>query len=118
MRIPRRAKVMDNPSLLHQVLLRFEDKFKDHRKDVSAVRLTPEKDLWLGSDETSTIERLAFVDKQQFAKHQQFQVADFIQLPSEDEEIDIEGLAYTENYLWFVGSHSWKRKNQNQIKLI
>jgi len=107
---------MDNPSLLHQVSLRFEDKFKDHRKDVSAVRLTPEQDLWLGSDETSTIERLSFVDKQQFAKHQQFQLANFLQLPSEDEEIDIEGLAYTENYLWFVGSHSWKRKKPKPNK--
>jgi len=52
---------MANPSLLHQVVLRFEDGL-EHREDVSAVRLTPDKHLWLGSDETSTIECLSSVD--------------------------------------------------------
>jgi hypothetical protein len=65
----------------------------------------------LGSDETATIERLSFVDAQNFAEHKQFHVGDFIDLPEpEDQEIDIEGFAYYDNYLWFVGSHSWKRK--------
>jgi len=108
---------MDNSSLLNQVVLRFEDGFKEHRKDVSAVRLTPDKHLWLGSDETSTIERLSFVENQTFAQHAQFRVTDFIELPeSEDKEIDIEGLAYAEHYLWFVGSHSWKRKKPKPDK--
>lgn len=108
---------MDNPSLLNQVVLRFEDGFKEHREDVSAVRLTPDKHLWLGSDETSTIERLSFVDSQTFAEHKQFRVADFIELPEpEDQEIDIEGIAYAEHYLWFVGSHSWKRKKPKPDK--
>lgn len=101
---------MEKASLLNQVVLRFGDKFKGYRKNVSAVRLTPDQHLWLGSDESSTIERLSYVE-QTFAQHTQFRVADFIELPeSEDEEIDIEGLAYAEHYLWFVGSHSWKRK--------
>ena len=108
---------MENSSLLNQVVLRFEDGFKEHRKDVSAVRLTPDKHLWLGSDETSTIERLSLVDPQTFAEHKQFRVADFIELPEpEDQEIDIEGLAYTEHHLWFVGSHSWKRKRPKPDK--
>jgi len=72
---------MANPSLLNQVLLRFEDGFKEHREDVSAVQLTPDKHLWLGSDETSTIERLSFIDSQLFL-HKQFRVADFIELPA------------------------------------
>lgn len=117
---------MENSSLLNQVLLRFEDGFKEHREDISALRLTPDNYLWLGSDETSTIERLSFVNSQTFAKHQQFRVADFIELPeSEDQEIDIEGLAYAGHYLWFVGSHSWKRKktkpdktDENNIKRL
>lgn len=108
---------MENSSLLNQVVLRFEDGFKEHRKDVSAVRLTPDKHLWLGSDETSTIERLSLIDPQTFAEHKQFRVADFIDLPEpEDQEIDIEGLAYTDHHLWFVGSHSWKRKRPKPDK--
>lgn len=108
---------MNNPSLLNQVVLRFEDGFKEHREDVSALRLTSSKYLWLGSDETSTIERLSLVESQLFAAHQQFRVADFIDLPEPDEqEIDIEGLAYAGHYLWFVGSHSWKRKKPKPDK--
>ena len=108
---------MNNPSLLNRVILRFEDYFKEHREDVSAVRLTPDRHLWLGSDETSTIERLSFIEPQIFALHKQFRVTDFIALPApEDQEIDIEGLAYANHYLWFVGSHSWKRKKTKPDK--
>ncbi len=108
---------MDKASLLNQVVLRFKDEFKEHRENVSAVRLTSDQHLWLGSDETSTIERLSFVDSQTFAKHKQFRVADFIELPEpEDKEIDIEGFAYAGHYLWFVGSHSWKRKKAKDDK--
>ena len=108
---------MDNPSLLSQVVLRFEDGFKEHRKDISTVRLTSDKHLWLGSDETSTVERLSFVDAQTFDSHKQFRVADFIELPEpEDREIDIEGLVEAGNYLWFIGSHSWKRKKPKSNK--
>lgn len=108
---------MDNPSLLNQVVLRFEDGFKEHRKDISAVRFSFDRHLWLGSDETSTIERLSFVDAQTFDTHKQFRVSDFIELPApEDQEIDIEGLAYSDYYLWFVGSHSWKRKKPKSNK--
>jgi len=102
---------MHNSSLISQIFLTFTDSFKEHRKDISAVLLTPEKHLWLGSDETSTIERLSFVDANNFAEHKQFHVAGFISLPApEEEEIDIEGLAYSDYYLWLIGSHSYKRK--------
>lgn len=108
---------MNKTSLLNQVLLKFEDGFKEHRKDVSAVRLTPDKHLWLGSDETSTIERLSFIDSQTFADHQHFQVKNFIDLPApEEQEIDIEGITYYNHYLWFVGSHSYKRKKPKDDK--
>ncbi len=102
---------MSNSHLLNQVLLTFVDNFKEHREDLSAVLLTDQKYLWLGSDETSTIERLSLVDADKFTEHQQFRVAEFISLPApEDQEIDIEGLAYNDYYLWFIGSHSYKRK--------
>jgi hypothetical protein len=95
-----------------RILLQFNDSFKEHRQDISAVLLFPKQHLWLGSDETSTIERLTFIaPDNQFAEHQTFHIQDFIELPKpEDEEIDIEGLAYHDYYLWFTGSHSWKRK--------
>ncbi|MFN6462155.1 MAG: DUF3616 domain-containing protein [Nostoc sp. DedVER02] len=108
---------MPASDLFNQVYLTFVENFKEHRKDLSAVLLTHQKYLWLGSDETSTIERLSLVDSDKFAEHQQFRVAEFTSLPvSEDQEIDIEGLAYTDNYLWFVGSHSYKRKKPKPDK--
>jgi Protein of unknown function (DUF3616) len=108
---------MTTSRFLNQVSLTFIDNFKKHRKDLSALLLTHQKYLWLGSDETSTIERLSLVDSDKFTEHQQFRVAEFISLPgSEDQEIDIEGLAYADNYLWFVGSHSYKRKKPKPDK--
>lgn len=99
------------------MLLNFSALFQEHRQDISAVLLTPEKHLWLGSDETSTIERLDVIDGETSANHKQFHVSSFIELPApEEEEIDIEGLAYTDNYLWFVGSHSYKRKKPKPDK--
>jgi hypothetical protein len=103
---------MNDSNLIQQVLLKFSNSFKEHREDISAVLLSPEKHLWLGSDETSTIERLNPIDAKNFAEHKQYQVTDFISLPApSSDEIDIEGLAYDDYYLWFVGSHSYKRKN-------
>ncbi|MBW4562056.1 MAG: DUF3616 domain-containing protein [Mojavia pulchra JT2-VF2] len=102
---------MQNSSLLNQVFLIFAETFQKHREDISALLLTSQKYLWLGSDETSTLERLSLVEGNKFAEHQQFRVAEFISLPApESEEIDIEGLAYADYYLWLVGSHSYKRK--------
>jgi hypothetical protein len=108
---------MSNSHFLNQVFLTFGDNFKEHREDLSALLLTHQKYLWLGSDETSTIERLSLVDTDKFTEHQQFRVAEFINLPvPENQEIDIEGLAYTDDYLWFVGSHSYKRKKPKPDK--
>ncbi|MBW4664929.1 MAG: DUF3616 domain-containing protein [Chroococcus sp. CMT-3BRIN-NPC107] len=108
---------MDYAPISNKVTLKFTDKFQEHRQDISAIRLTLDNHLWLGSDETSTIERLSFVDDGTYANHRHFNVADFINLPAPaDEEIDIEGLAYSDYYLWFVGSHSWKRKQPKSDK--
>ncbi len=109
---------MSNPSSrLRQVTLQFQAAFKDGRENLSAVELTPEGHLWLGSDETASLERLSPVDAQQFAQHQCFAIADFIDLPGKgDAEIDIEGLAYADHYLWLVGSHSYKRKQPKAQK--
>jgi len=108
---------MINLSGDNKVLLNFADEFQVHRQDLSAVILTPDKHLWLGSDETSTLERLSFVDCNNFGEHQHYRVAEFIDLPApEEEEIDIEGLAFHDHYLWFNGSHSYKRKKAKPDK--
>lgn len=97
--------------LINRVLLKFSPGFEEHRKNLSAVLPTNDKYLWFGSDETSTIERLSPIDENNFADHKQFHVAQFISLPdSEEMEIDIEGLALSDGYMWFTGSHSYKRK--------
>ncbi|MBF2063419.1 MAG: DUF3616 domain-containing protein [Calothrix sp. C42_A2020_038] len=107
---------MHSNRAIQQILLSFNESFKEHREDISAV-LLQESHLWLGSDETSTIERLSVIDANNFGEHQQYQVANFINLPAvSEEEIDIEGLAYSNYYLWFVGSHSYKRKKPKPDK--
>lgn len=102
---------MEKSNLLNQVVLRFLDKYTPFHEDLSAVVLTPDKHLWLGSDETTTLERLSQVDACTFGNHHNFQLADVIDLPaSTEDEIDVEGLTYADYYLWLVGSHSTKRK--------
>lgn len=103
--------------MLNQILLNFADSFHKHRQDLSTVLLTGNGQLWLGSDETSTIENLSFTEEKSFLEHRQYRVAEFISLPApEDQEIDIEGLAYADHYLWLVGSHSYKRKKPKAKK--
>ncbi|HBE59860.1 MAG TPA: DUF3616 domain-containing protein [Cyanobacteria bacterium UBA11366] len=100
---------MPNPFLLSRVLLQFKDKSDDLINELSAATFTPDGSLWLGSDEALTIERLSPIEPCIFGKHESFFLGDFIELFNDEDEIDIEGISYTENYLWFTGSHSTKR---------
>lgn len=101
--------------LLSQVSLQFQDGAQ-LQGDLSAIALTPDHSLWLGSDETTTIECLTPVDAHTFENHQHFPLADLLNLPDKENEIDIEGLDYTDYYLWVVGSHSTKRKKPKPEK--
>ncbi|HEY9653088.1 MAG TPA: DUF3616 domain-containing protein [Coleofasciculaceae cyanobacterium] len=97
--------------LLNQVILQFQENFQPFYEDLSAAMLTPDGHLWVGSDETTTLERLSFDGDRTFSNHQSIDLGQLINLPAaKDEEIDIEGLAWTDYYLWLVGSHSPKRK--------
>lgn len=81
--------------------------------------------LWLANDEAVTLERLTLFPNQKTGdylgvNHCQFQLSDFLQLPvpaasehKSPEEVDLEGLAYDNGYLWLIGSHSLKRKKVN-----
>lgn len=96
--------------LLSRVLLHFDSKFDGLCADLSAATATPEGNLWIASDETTTIERLSSTKQYTFGDHQQFAIADFIDLFNQEDEVDIEGMDYAGGYLWLIGSHSTKRK--------
>ncbi len=92
-------------------------KFRD---SLSAVELADGgRTLFLGVDETvdatPTIERLSRAGDG-YAAHQPLAVADFLALPDPTPkkgrvaEVDIEGLAVCDSFLWVVGSHSSRRK--------
>ncbi len=97
------------PFLLSRALLQLGDD-DDLRRDLSAVAVTPDGSLWLASDELRTIERLTQVEPYVFGAHQSFRISDFVGIPNEQDEIDIEGMDYADHFLWFTGSHSLKRK--------
>lgn len=102
--------MLRDPFLLSRVLLRFRHEAEDLLNELSAVALTPDGSLWLGSDELNTIERLSPTGAMVFAEHQSFAIQDFISLEGDEDEIDIEGMDYSDAYLWFTGSHCPTRK--------
>lgn len=108
---------MPEAFLLSRLLLRFENHVEDLIEDISAIAVTPDGSLWVGSDELLGLERLARVEPHIYADHQRFLLADFIDLFNTEDEIDIEGLDYSHHYLWFVGSHSTKRGKVKKKKV-
>ena len=106
---------MEKSFLLNQVKFQFTGNNPELREDLSAVHLSTDGYLWLGCDEGINIERLKLINletKDTFGEHKSFNVQDYLELPDDDNtEIDIEGLAESDDYLWLVGSHSQKRKS-------
>ena len=101
---------MPESFLLTRVLLRFDSEAGHLSGDLSAVVLTPDGSLWVGSDEALTVERLSPVAPNIYGNHHSFAIEEFVELFEQEAEIDIEGLAYVDHYLWLTGSHSTKRK--------
>jgi hypothetical protein len=116
------------------VLLDFKPEFnaglkKPLRDGLSAIARTQDT-LWLGNDETISLERLTFDRRQddgsdRYADHTQFGLDQFLRLPiprppqpGDIVEADIEGLDYHDGYLWLVGSHSLKRKQPEEGKTV
>ncbi|GAB3429974.1 DUF3616 domain-containing protein [Flindersiella endophytica] len=97
------------------VVLRFGDgaTAAGTHENLSAAHLDGQV-LWLAGDETATVERLRHQESRprpEYADHVSFDVADLVPLPgAAGEEVDIEGMAAADGYLWIVGSHSAKRK--------
>jgi hypothetical protein len=96
--------------LLSRVLLNLEARASDIVSDLSAAAFSSDGNLWLGSDETIGLERLSPLDSHSYGKHQRFLLKDYIELFNTEDEIDIEGMDFSEGYLWLTGSHSTKRK--------
>ena len=96
--------------LLSRILLNFEARADDVISDISAAAFSPDGNLWVGSDEMIGIERLSPVGERRYGNHKRFLLQDYIELFNTDDEIDIEGMDYSEGYLWLTGSHSTKRK--------
>lgn len=95
--------------LLSRLLCRFDTDDSDLVGELSAIAHTPDGHLWVASDEYISIERLSPLEPYIYGDRKSFPVGDFITL-FDDDEIDIEGLDYSEGYLWLTGSHSTKRK--------
>ncbi|TGE27407.1 DUF3616 domain-containing protein [Hymenobacter metallicola] len=82
-----------------------------HVRDGLSTVLCTGDNLWLSCDERTTIERLRRTGPHEYGQHASFQLTDLLDLPADEEcEIDIEGLAEADHYLWVIGSHSLKRK--------
>ena len=96
--------------LFGRILLNFEDRADDVIGDISAAAFSPDGNLWVGSDEMIGVERLSPINERSYGNHQRFLLQDYIELFNTDDEIDIEGMDYSEGYLWLTGSHSTKRK--------
>ena len=78
------------------------------RGQLSAV-VQADGQLWIASDESNSVERLSRVDGGEYGRHRSYPLAEFLDLPAGDEEIDIEGMDCDGGYLWITGSHGLKR---------
>ena len=82
---------------------------KNIRDGISSIACTG-KYLWIAGDENISIQRLELLEDGSYGKAKNYFLKDFIELPVPDDEADIEGMDVDGNYLWIVGSHSYKRK--------
>jgi uncharacterized protein DUF3616 len=95
------------------VLLELNNKDEDLAGSLSAA-LFAKGHLWVASDEATSVERLSPFDNLTFNRHRSFPLGDLVRLPALgtdfDQEVDIEGMEFQEDFLWVIGSHSIKRK--------
>jgi hypothetical protein len=80
------------------------------RGELSAVAITPDGSLWVGSDEKQTLERLSPAKPCVYGEHRSLPLKEYIDLYNVEGEVDIEGMDYSGQYLWFTGSMSQKRE--------
>ncbi|GAA4962892.1 DUF3616 domain-containing protein [Kineococcus glutinatus] len=101
--------------LVRHVELHFSDESKAGatHTNLSAVRQDGPH-LWLAGDETATVERLTARRRggrvTGYGDQRSVRLADLVELPAGEDEVDVEGIARSGPWLWAVGSHSLKRK--------
>ena len=71
--------------------------------------------LFLGADECAGLEVLHRT-AEGYAEHRRIQLSTAFELPGGDTEMDIEGIAICDGWLWVVGSHSLTRKKPKKGK--
>lgn len=84
------------------------EKTKGLLADLSACTRAGEA-LFVAADEGCSIERLVPGRSGWLTGHTSYPLADFLDLHDPDEEIDIEGLALCDGWLWITGSHARNR---------
>jgi hypothetical protein len=77
--------------------------------DVSAAAAVGET-LFVAADEAAYVEVLHRAGPNLLADHERVSLASMFDLPDGAEEMDIEGLAAEDGWLWIVGSHSVTRR--------
>src|SRR5918993_4425509 len=68
-------------------------------------------DLWLGTDEGTRLARLRPDGQGGYGDVSWHPLGELVDLPDDDEEIDVEGLGHDDDVLWLVGSHSRRRQD-------
>lgn len=70
------------------------------------------RDLWLGTDEGTRLARLRPDGQGGYGDAAWYPLGELLDLPGgDDDEVDVEGMAYDAGGLWLVGSHSRRRQN-------
>ena len=76
--------------------------------DLSACAISG-RAVFVAGDECHSVERLTIGDDGEAGDHRRFELRDYLDLYEGGEEMDIEGLAVAEDWLWVTGSHSRTR---------
>ncbi|HET9451927.1 MAG TPA: DUF3616 domain-containing protein, partial [Aggregicoccus sp.] len=101
---------MDPGQLLGRLMLQFDSDAAAVPEDLSAAVHMPDGTLWVAADEAGMLERLTRSEPRIYGDHQRYDVADYLGAVEASAELDIEALDHHDGYLWFVGSHSARRK--------
>jgi hypothetical protein len=98
---------------LGQLLIRFNGDAadKDHPiHDISATAVSGDA-LFLAGDEANSVERVVRLEDGSLGNSTSYRLADYLELADPDEEMDIEGLAVADGWLWITGSHARTRQD-------